>query len=823
MAVATPDSYPGTPLVPIYAGKINPDPPDPGGGALVMSYFVDNTSGSAQASGFVTKMKGLPFKAGEMPAGQYPVFKVGGVECPPSIGGISYWPDGSMKRCSVFLIVPTAVAGNGSIQVDVYSGGSAPAASSRALSDFTSADLKVEVTGVSGLSGTWTASLNDAITANTDLVPWTDGPAGKSWRVGGDFKQSAAAHGQLYCQHYVMALSNANGTLKGLRWMPRPCQPWGDVASPAVATRVVTSVVKSGATTLRTMTGHSGSETVGANIGVDQYTSWFGIGGNGECNYVQGGGTDAAETTTRNRFTPASLIRTQQFGAYDAAQSATSNSSVSYVPYCRGHMQRHTPGTGERGDIGLMPEWYVRALLKQTAVDEQAVRVNALAAGGWRIVVRQQASKNVIACVDIQASYTGMGTMRTGWRHWPEAYMTGLQNPASWSSLWEEEFCSHHRAAAFYYAAQLTGEQQYFDMMAEMATVTMLNMEPNAQGWSTTLPITNPVTGGFGERGSTIAGTTYKGAGLLFRQDNYRIPAWGIRDIAHAAAILPDSGTHYTGVKAYCRDVISSCWAAATAYNNAMSADWRAAGLWSLNSRIAVDEAYEGPWGMAYLVNVVCFVSKAVPETGTYFRNHLAKLPAQIHAGGFDVACLASYRLCQWNETARIDKTDEIVCQPRDTTLTPSTSDSFFTISGPNSGWTPTNGDVFMFSTTMNGNKPFSAAVNDRRLYAVNVNTGTKRFQLALTRGGSPITVTSASAISLFAMRVQNFNPRFSYEGYDTTDGYCASWTGAMRHLVACGESGVAGARTRQDQLFANAGISFASDPKNAMAAAYPE
>ena len=811
-------TYPGTPGTPLYIG-IDPPPSD----VLVTSYFLDNTSGSTQASGFVSKMHGVAFKQGEMPSGEYPVFKVGGVACLPSMGGYSYFPDGTMKHCSVFLVVPTSVAGSGNIQVDVYTGGSAPAASSRALTDFNAADLKVEVTGVSGLTGTWTASLNAAITANTDVVPWTDGPAGKSWRVGGDFIQSAAAHGQLYCQHYVLALSNANGTLKGLRWMPRVCQPWGDVASPTVATRVVTAVIKTGSTTIRTMTGHSGSETPGANISMDQYTSWFGVDVTGDYNYVQGGGSDAADTTTRVRFTPSKLVRTQQFGPYDTAQSATSNASVSYVPYCRGNMLRYTPNTGERDDIGLFPAWVVRALLKQTAVDERCIRVNALAAGGWRIVVRQQASKNVIACVDIQASYTGMGTMRTSWRHWPDAYMTGLQNPASWSSLWAEEFCSHHRASAFYYAAQITGEQQYFDMMAELATVTMLNMEPNTQGWSTTLPITSPVTGGFGERGSLIAGTTYKGAGLIFRQDNYRIPAWGSRDIAHAAAILPDSGTHYTGVKAYLRDVLTSCWNATTAYNNAMSADWRAAGLWSLNSRIAVDEAYEGPWGMGYMVNSVCHQSKTVPETGvTTFRNHIAKLPAQIHAGGFDVACLASYRLCQYNETARIDKTSEIVCQPRDTTLTPSTSDSFFTISGPNSGWTPTNGDVFMFSTTMSAAKPFSAAVNDRRLYAVNVNTGTKRFQLALTPGGSPITVTSSAAINLFAMRVQNFDPRFSFEGYDTTDGYCSNWTSAMRHLVACGETTVAGAQARQEQLFSNSGVSFASDPKNAMAASFP-
>ena len=63
-------------------------------------------------------------------------------------------------------------------------------ASSRTLSDVTAADLKVELTGVTNLSGVWVASLNTAITDASEIIVIGDGPAGKLWRIRGAFKQS---------------------------------------------------------------------------------------------------------------------------------------------------------------------------------------------------------------------------------------------------------------------------------------------------------------------------------------------------------------------------------------------------------------------------------------------------------------------------------------------------------------------------------------------------------------------------------------------------------------------------------------------------------
>ena len=94
MAQAVNRSYPGTPGTKLYVG-VNP----PVEGALITTITLQNTSASTQAAGFVSPMFGLPLKQGDMPAGQYPQFKLtDGTNCPASIWGVSSWPDGSMKR-----------------------------------------------------------------------------------------------------------------------------------------------------------------------------------------------------------------------------------------------------------------------------------------------------------------------------------------------------------------------------------------------------------------------------------------------------------------------------------------------------------------------------------------------------------------------------------------------------------------------------------------------------------------------------------------------------------------------------------------------------
>jgi len=365
-------SYPGTPGTTLYAGL-----PTPSVGGLITTISLVNTSGSTQAANFVSPMMGMPFVQGDLPSGEYPVFTLeDDTPCPATIWGVTTWPDGSMKWCGAMIRVPTSIAGSGTLTINVSGGGSAPASSARATSDLTAADLKVELTGVTNLSGVWTASLNTAITDASEIVQIGDGPAGRIYRIRGALKQSGSAHGQLEGYHYAAILQNSVNGLLGLRYLGRVAQPWADVASPTPTRRVATAVLKSGATTIRTLTGHDTTETVGSNIGIPHYSGFFTAGADATWDYVQGGGSASADCTVRVVHSDY-FIKTRMVPPYDTSLTPTVGTSVDYVPYCKGSMQvRATGTTGPRDEIGVFPTWAIRHILTQSATDERNCRVS---------------------------------------------------------------------------------------------------------------------------------------------------------------------------------------------------------------------------------------------------------------------------------------------------------------------------------------------------------------------------------------------------------------------------------------------------------------
>lgn len=122
------------------------------------------------------------------------------------------------------------------IQVDVYSGGTTPAASSRSLSDFTAGglDLNQKVVGLdSQLSGTWESELSQGISANGADYKYMDGAAGAVWRVRAAFRQSGSNHGQLEGWWYIAALQDDSGNLAGIRYLVGTTAPYYNVSSPA--------------------------------------------------------------------------------------------------------------------------------------------------------------------------------------------------------------------------------------------------------------------------------------------------------------------------------------------------------------------------------------------------------------------------------------------------------------------------------------------------------------------------------------------------------------------------------------------------------------
>jgi len=815
MATPSPNSYVFTPGATLYAGMATPS-----GGTTLTTITLANTSATEQSAGFVSPMFGLPLKQGDVPAGQYPAFFLAdNTPVPATIHSVTSWPDGSMKWCGVFLRVPTTVAGSGTLSITVKNGGSAPVSSSRALSDFTAANLSVELTGVTNLSGVWAATLNDAITNGTAVVI-ADGPAGAIWRVLGDFKQSGSAHGQMVCWHYVAALQNTSGGLLGIRYLGRVAQPWADVASPTPTRRVVNAVLKSGASTLRTLQGHDTTETVGANIGMAHYTSFFTAGTDGRWDFVQGGGSGSADCTVRVQHDKTYFVKPRLVEPYDTSLSPTSNASVDYSAYCLGSFQqRDLNSTGPSNFIGLIPEWCATHLLTQAAVDERCMRVSALASGGFRTCVRNSSTKEVIPVVDVQASYTGMGAIQTTWQY-GDGYFAGVQTPAVTTSLWVGDTDTSHRPSTAYYPYLVTGEPQYLDLVKECASQAIMSTQAGLYERNVTTPISSLAVGTpSGRRNIKVGASTYKGAGLLFFGNQVRTSAWASRDVAHGAALIPDS--YESAVRSYFLDALNQSYQAWNAVNAAMPTSWRDGGLISLASNTwtaaSNDTLYESPWMTMYLSLSLCHQSQILGNSNVpTLRAHVSKFISSAHAQ-MDVAALASYRWKQWDGSGNLvtSISDALFYNP--CTLTFSTSTSRATVGGTLGTWTPTNGDMVALSTNLDADKPFAAATNEKVFYVVNASGNT--FQLSETLGGPAISVTSAVSVSPVFLQLQNASP---LNAFSTGGTELALVRGAARFHEACGDSAVASARAALDTRLAASGWSFTTDPRFAYAPSYP-
>lgn len=205
-----------------------------------------NTSASAQASGFITPIFGMSFKKGDIPSGTAPTFTISGTSQPYSWGLQSYYSDGSLRHASFMFRCSSSIAGNGTLTVNINSGGVAPSISSRTLTEVYAQNLQVGGAGVGlfgGLVGTWNGYLtNDA--NNVEQYVYMDGQAGKSWRIKTHMAQTSggAAHGQLEVYHYITALQDNSGNLGGFRHLGRITQPYYNNDTPTKALRAFASV-----------------------------------------------------------------------------------------------------------------------------------------------------------------------------------------------------------------------------------------------------------------------------------------------------------------------------------------------------------------------------------------------------------------------------------------------------------------------------------------------------------------------------------------------------------------------------------------------------
>jgi hypothetical protein len=205
-----------------------------------------NTSGAAQAANFVTPVFGMTFPDGIITPGTAPSFTISGTPQLFSWGLQSYWPSGYLRHASFMFLCGSSIAGSGTLAVVVNSGGTAPAPSSRTLTEVYAQNLQVGGPGIGAfgfLTGTWNGYLtNDA--NNTEQFVYMDGQAGKVWRIKTHMAQTqgGTAHGQLEVYHYITALQDIGGNLGGFRHIARITQPYYNHDTPTKNLRAFSSV-----------------------------------------------------------------------------------------------------------------------------------------------------------------------------------------------------------------------------------------------------------------------------------------------------------------------------------------------------------------------------------------------------------------------------------------------------------------------------------------------------------------------------------------------------------------------------------------------------
>lgn len=253
-----------------------------GGGTTIATLtLVNNSVSTVNPAGTFTSVFGWVFKKGDIPTNTFPQFLEAGQsvadEC--STGMQSFWSDGSLKFASFLCRTKTAIAASGSLLVSVQSGGAIPCGdtgtgSACANTRTLATDVYPQNISVSAPPATGFTTFNLPTTETSFLcapgggcpnnykqVVWLDGPAGKAWRVSTKMAPSQAGtwEGHLTYDHYVIALTNADGTKGGFRWMGAMRSPFYN--GPNAATN--TCFAPSSALTMTSVgPGGSGTATV---------------------------------------------------------------------------------------------------------------------------------------------------------------------------------------------------------------------------------------------------------------------------------------------------------------------------------------------------------------------------------------------------------------------------------------------------------------------------------------------------------------------------------------------------------------------------------
>ncbi len=753
------------------------------GSSQLTTLTLANTSGSSVPSGFITPMFGHAFKKGDVASGDYPKFETtGGTDIPYTMWNTVTWNDGSLKFAGFMLKVPSSVSGSGSLTINVKNGGSSQSASARSTSDLSAQDLKVEFAGTSGLSGTWTTSLNQGITDNDDVVVVGDGQAGKIWRIRQQFMQSGSNHGQLECWWYVAALQDSSGNLAGIRYLARAALPWVDVDSPTKTHGyTMTATLKNGGSTVRSLNG-------GSSFRMPHFCSVFSCDSNGLYDYVAGSiSTDATIQVKPDRTYQRS---TRVVPPYDFTVSPTADSSYSYAPMSRGPIEAFIDGTGYHTGVGILPEWGSRYFIGQSLNSERACRVAALSHGAMNICLRRTGTKQIPVLNN--SSYSNMGTAAPTMR-WRGNSADGFTAPSGTflGSTWDSNqgsWNTSHWPSLSMPAYIISAEPQYLDMLQEDGNNAIITRNPSF------------------ERNYTVSSVNYYGV-CQNDPSQARTDAWGLREIYYAAGLTPDAHV----AKSYFNDLAATQFTYNKAFNLTKDSNWQTNGLYHARA----DDGVGQPWQIGFLL-----LAASVGWCLTEHSDAKVMLDYLVKFWKWHQTSASTWMLTGYNSTMRQTTSGGSAII--------TSMDQYYMIGGVSG-----SGGIFTHDFGTSGAGAVALQANDEAIfwgsapsgftsytkyYVRDVNNGSRQFRLAATPGGTAISVPSGS----WAWALRFHGPQTSWGmEFNNEGGYTAGQRAAICYAEAAGGSNAGDVRPDFDTMMAAASFNFTSNPKNALSATF--
>lgn len=557
------------------------------------------------------------------------------------------------------------------------------------------------------------------------------------------------------------------------------------------------------------------------------YLSYFGAlftaGPSGTWDFVQGAGTDVADTPLRFQANRSYWVSTQLIPSYDLTVQATSNNAAYYWPNCSGPVTRGLSTTGERDDLGILPSWYVRHFLTQAPVDEQVVRVVSLIGGHGFSIGLENSTTLSFPCANNGSDgngspYKGMPTPNPNFSWYAEGLanstsgFTDTTNPMVQLAGFSQQDTTH-MPQFNYYPYLFTGEPWHLDTLLEHANNAVYGRWPvfGSANITNTYYALGGSNGG-GDRALQVYSNPARyGITIGCNADQARNDAWASALVASAAAICPGRPMEGDTYKKYFNDINTSTWSAAIDIFHALPKFAARYGLWDIDYQKAY---FTEGWELAYLGAAVSLAATATEESRA-----LATLKA--HTRFFDqiVSRFSGWAIGAYQTIVKLGSqmgaplvTDDAHIAFYGPVIS-WVSGGQFTLA-PFSNYVPANGDVIIFDDPSATPAGF---VNFKPYYFVNLNGNS--FDLAAWQHGAAKVLTdSYSGGNNFFFVASKPPTTGSIQGYvGSPTCYTTEITGMLNYAVATGAS--VSQTTLADLNYRNqqAGLNFTSDPKWAM------